>query len=68
MAQIPPSRYAVLKGAVGKRFLTIATHKLAQVRAREWNSERPLVFVAVVLQKNRRCVRARTLDIRQRLL
>jgi hypothetical protein len=50
--QIAPSQYAVPKGAVGKRFLTVLTHELAQVQAREWNSERLLIFVAVLLQKS----------------
>jgi hypothetical protein len=50
MAQIAPACYSVPKGAVGKRFLTILTHKLAQARNQEWNLECLLVFVAVVLQ------------------
>jgi hypothetical protein len=65
MVQISPTRYSVPKGTVGRRFLTILTNEFRQVRERKWNSERPLVFVAVVLQTTPEVRRAR--DIRQRL-
>jgi hypothetical protein len=65
MAQISPTRYSIPKGAVGRKFLTILTHEFAQVRERNSNSERPLVFVAVVLQTSPGVRRAQ--DIRQRM-
>jgi hypothetical protein len=50
MVQILPTRYLVPKGQVVKRFLTILTHEFCQAREQKWNSEKPLIFAAVVLQ------------------
>jgi hypothetical protein len=50
---------------VGKRFLTILTHEFHQVRERKWNSERPLIFAAVVLQSTPEVRQAK--DVRKRL-
>jgi hypothetical protein len=51
---------------VGLRFLNILAEEFQGVRAQTWNSERPLVFVAVVLQTMPGVKRAR--DIRRRLM
>ena len=51
MVQLAPSRYNVPKGRVGHSFLIILTNVFRDARERRWNAERPLVFVAVVLQK-----------------
>jgi len=67
MAQIAPSHYDVPKGTAGRRFLTILTHEFEQVRVgRTSNSEKPLVFVAVILPKTPTVRRAK--DIRLRLM
>jgi hypothetical protein len=66
MVQISPTHYAVPKGKVGRRYyLTRLIDEFHQVRERKWNSERPLVFAAVVLQTTPGFCRAR--DIRQHL-
>jgi len=51
VAQLPTSHYKVPKGPVGKRFVKILTQELRGVRTRQWNSEKPLLFAAVILQK-----------------
>jgi hypothetical protein len=63
--QLAPTRYAVPKGAVGKRFLVILTREFCGVRERHWNSERPLLFAATILQTTPGVRRSR--DIRRRL-
>jgi hypothetical protein len=65
MAQLATTRYQVPKGKVGRRFLTILTHEFQGVRERRWNSEHPLVFVAVILQTTPGVRRSK--DIRSRL-
>ena len=65
MVQLPSTRYQAPPGKIGRRFLTIFTSELRGVRARKWNSERPLVFVATVLQTTPGVRRSR--DIRLRL-
>jgi hypothetical protein len=50
MVQLAPIRYAVPKGKVEKRFLVLLTPEFRGVRERRWNSERPLVFAATILQ------------------
>jgi len=52
MAQLLPVHYAVPKGKVGQRFLTILTHEFQAVqKARTSNSECPLIFVPIILPK-----------------
>jgi len=52
MAQIAPIHYTVPKGVVGRRFLTVLTHEFRTARvARTTNSEKPLVFAAVILPR-----------------
>ena len=65
MAQIATTRYQAPAGRVGRRFLAILTSEFRGVRERLWNSERPLVFVATVLQTTPGVRRAK--DIRLRL-
>ncbi|KAI2493422.1 hypothetical protein MHU86_21121 [Fragilaria crotonensis] len=65
MAQIATTRYQAPAGRVGRRFLAILTSEFRGVRERRWNSERPLVFVATVLQTTPGVRRAK--DIRLRL-
>ena len=65
IVQITSIRYQVPTGKIGRRFLTIFTSELRGVRIRHWNSERPLVFVATVLQATPGVRRSK--DIRQRL-
>jgi hypothetical protein len=65
MVQITPRRYMVPKGKVGQRFLTILTNEFRSVRMRLSNSEKPLVFVAVILEKAPGVKSAK--DIRARL-
>jgi len=48
---LPSVRYNVPKGVVGRRFITTLTTEFRMVRERQSNSERPLVFVAVVLPR-----------------
>ena len=50
MVQLAPHRYLVPQGRVGKGFLQDLSKKISCVQRRQWNSEKPLVFVAVVLQ------------------
>ncbi|KAI2506075.1 hypothetical protein MHU86_8396 [Fragilaria crotonensis] len=65
MAQIATTRYQAPAGRVGRRFIAILTSEFRGVRERRWNSERPLVFVATVLQTTQGVRRAK--DIRSRL-
>jgi len=66
MAQIAPTHYAVPRGAVGRRFLTILTNEFRTAReGRTSNSEKPIVFVSVILPKTPGVRAAK--DIRQRL-
>ena len=65
IVQIHSNRYQVPAGKIGRRFLSIYTHKLRSVRARKWNSERPLVFVSTILQSTTGVRRSK--DIRLRL-
>jgi hypothetical protein len=65
MAQIATTRYQAPAGRVGRRFLAVLTSEFRGVRERLWNSERPLVFVATVLQTTPGVRRAK--DIRLRL-
>ena len=65
MAQLATTRYQAPPGKVGRRFLTILVAEFRGVRDRLWNSERPLVFVATVLQTTPGVRRAK--DIRKRL-
>jgi hypothetical protein len=63
--QLAPTRYSVPKGKVGKRFLVILTKEFQGARERHWNSERPLVFAATILQTTPGVRRSK--DIRRRL-
>ena len=47
----PHGMYSPLKGAVGKRFIKMFAAELTKVRAREINSERALMFPAVILRR-----------------
>ena len=66
IVSLAPNHYYVPHGTVGRRFITILVHEFRLVRfQRIANSERPIVFVSVILQKTHgvRCAK----DIRQRL-
>jgi hypothetical protein len=65
VAGLPQSHYSVPSGRVGRRFLAMLTREFKGVRQREWNSERPLIFPMVILQKTEGTTRAQ--DIRKRL-
>ena len=65
ITQLAPTRYAVPKGKEGKRFLVMLTNEFRGARERHWNSEKPLVFVATILQTTPGVRRAK--DIRRRL-
>jgi hypothetical protein len=65
VTQLAPTRYAVPKGKVGKRFLVTLTNEFRGARERRWNSERPLVFAATILQSTTGVRRSK--DIRRRL-
>ena len=60
-----PSHYSLPNGRVGKRFVRLLTEEFASVLTRDCNSEKPLVFVMVILQKDPMVRKAR--DIRRRL-
>jgi hypothetical protein len=59
------THYSVPKGKEGRRFIDALASEFRGVRARRWNSERPLVFVAVILQTTPGVKKAR--DIRKRI-
>jgi hypothetical protein len=61
-----PARYDAPKGRTGKRFISMLADEFQGVVDRHWNSERPIVFAAVILQKQTGVVRAK--DIRARLM
>ena len=65
IAQISPARYLVPQGRVGRGFLRRLTMEFRGVRQRTWNSERPLVFAAVILQEAHGI--KRTKDIRAKM-
>jgi hypothetical protein len=65
LVQLSPSRYAVPKGTVGRRFLTILTQEFRQVRKCQWNSDQSLVFAAMVQEPSPGVKRTR--DICRRL-
>lgn len=50
MVQLSSTRYQAPPGKIGRCFLTIFTRELRGVRDCRWNSERPLLFVATILQ------------------
>lgn len=57
--------YNVPNGKVGRRFVLTLCNLFKGVRERKWNSERPLVFVAVVLQTSPQARKAK--EIRERI-
>ena len=65
LRQLSSTRYTVPKGKEGRRFLTVLIDEFRGVRERKWNSERPLIFAAVILQRSPGVRRAQ--DIRRRL-
>jgi hypothetical protein len=65
MVQLATTHYQVPAGKVGQRFITILVIEFRSVRDRHWNSEQPLVFVAMVLQTTPGVHRSK--DIRLRL-
>ena len=65
LAELSPAHYAVPKGRVGRRFVDLVTSEFHGARTRKWNSERPLTFISVVLQRTSGV--RRSCDIRRRL-
>jgi hypothetical protein len=61
-----PARYDAPKGRTGKRFISMLASEFQGVVERKWNSERPIVFAADILQKQAGVSRAK--DIRARLM
>ena len=57
--------YSPPKGAVGRQFLTTFAAELAKVRTRESNSERAMIFPALILRKESHIRKA--CDIRRRI-
>ena len=51
LIQYNPTHYIVPKGAIGRRFVQQLAKEFQGVRERKWNSERPIVFAMVILQK-----------------
>ena len=62
---LPPQRYAAPNGRVGRLFLQGVTAEFQGIQSRKWNSERLIVFIAVILQRSPEAKRAR--DIRRRI-
>ena len=62
---LPPQRYDVPSGKIGRLFIQALTQELTGVVERSWNSERFLVFPAVILQRSPTVKRAR--DIQSRI-
>ena len=62
---LPPQRYDVLAGRVGRIFIDVLAEELEGVEERRWNSKRLIVFKAVILQRMTEVRRAR--DIRQQV-
>ena len=60
-----PQRYDIPAGRVGRIFIDTLAEKLEGVERRRWNSERFIVFQAVILQRMTEVLRAR--DICQRV-
>jgi hypothetical protein len=48
-------------GKVGKRFVQSLAEEWRGVRMRQWNSERPLIFCAVILSRKSNVIRAATI-------
>jgi hypothetical protein len=65
IGDLSSTHFSVPKGKVGLRFINILASEGRGLQAHTWNSERPLVVVAVVLQTTPGVKRAR--DIRKRL-
>ena len=62
---LPPQRYTAPNGRVGRLFIGALTKELLGIQERRWNSERFIVFLAVILQRSPEAKRAR--DIRSRI-
>ena len=62
---LSPQCYDVPSGKIGRLFVAALTRELEGVVERSWNSERFLVFPAVILQRSPSAKRAR--DIRRRI-
>ena len=62
---LPPQRYNVPNGAVGRLFVRELAAELSGVTERRWNSERFIVFQAVILQRSAEVKQAK--DIRERI-
>ena len=62
---LPPQRYDVPSGRVGRVFVSAVAKELEGVKLRLWNAERFIVMQAVILQRSPEVKRAR--DIRRRV-
>ena len=65
MVSNPHRMYYPPQGRIGKSLVSLWAKELRGVRERKWNSERPLVFLAVVLRRRPGCTRSR--DIKRRV-
>ena len=62
VVQLPLLPYALPSGRIGRRFIIKLTHLFRDVRERKTNSELPLIFCAIILQRQQDVVAAK--DIR----
>ena len=53
LATLPPQRYDVPSGPIGRRFVRILRKKLEGIKSRKWNSEKFLVYQMVILQRSK---------------
>jgi hypothetical protein len=64
IVDLSSNHYSVPKGKVGLHFISILASEFSGVQARTWNSELPLVFVAIILQTTPGDKRARDIPKR----
>ena len=62
---LPPQRYDVPTGRIGRLFVSAVASEMEGIVKRRWNSEKFVVFQAVILQRSIDVTRAR--DIRRRI-
>ena len=65
VVKLPPQRYDVPTGRIGRLSVSAVAFELEGVVKRQWNSEKFIVFQAVILQRFVDVTRAQ--DIRRRI-
>ena len=53
LVTLPPQRYDVPSGPIGRRFVRLLTKELEGIKSRKWNSEKFLVYQMVILQRSK---------------